>query len=58
LRSAGDHVRLRESLGLLTRPAAEELESSRAELAAWLAELCRVGLLAEGTRPETTTRNR
>jgi 4-alpha-glucanotransferase len=51
-------VRLRESLGLLTPPAAEELESSHAELAAWLAELCRVGLLAEGTRPETTTRNR
>ncbi len=42
---AGDHVRLRESLGLLTRPAAEELESNRAELASWLAELRRVGLL-------------
>ncbi len=45
---AGDHVRLRESLGLLTRPAGEELEASRAELAAWLAELRRGGLLAEG----------
>src|ERR1700738_5006500 len=42
---AGDHVRLRESLGLLTRPAEVELESARAELAAWLAELRRVGLL-------------
>ena len=42
---AGDHVRLRESLGLLTRPATDELASSRAELAAWLAELRRVGLL-------------
>jgi 4-alpha-glucanotransferase len=45
---AGDHVRLRESLGLLTRPVAEELESDRAELAGWMAELRRVGLLEEG----------
>lgn len=45
---AGDHVRLRESLGLLTRPVAEELESDRAELAGWMAELRRVGLLDEG----------
>ena len=45
---AGDHVRLRESLGLLTRPVAEELESDRAELAAWMAELRRVGLLEAG----------
>lgn len=52
---AGDHVRLRESLGLLTRPAAAELEASRAELAAWQAELRRVGLLAEGEAdPEQT----
>jgi len=50
---AGDHVRLRESLGLLTRPAAEELESSRAELAGWLAELGRLGLLdADGPGPD------
>jgi 4-alpha-glucanotransferase len=44
---AGEHVRLRESLGLLTRPVCEELESDRAELAAWMAELRRVGLLGE-----------
>ena len=44
---AGDHVRLRESLGLLTRPVAEELEADRAELAAWMAELRRVGLLED-----------
>jgi 4-alpha-glucanotransferase len=44
---AGDHVRLRESLGLLTRPVQEELESDRAELAAWMAELRRVGLLGD-----------
>ena len=45
---AGDHVRLRESLGLLTRPVEEELESDRSELAGWMAELRRVGLLEEG----------
>jgi 4-alpha-glucanotransferase len=45
---AGDHVRLRESLGLLTRPVADELASDRAELAGWLAELRRVGLLDDG----------
>jgi 4-alpha-glucanotransferase len=44
---AGDHVRLRESLGLLTRPVEAELESGRTELAAWMAELRRVGLLEE-----------
>ncbi|MBV8786661.1 MAG: 4-alpha-glucanotransferase [Mycobacterium sp.] len=44
---AGDHVRLRESLGLLTRPVEEELESDRAELAGWMAELRQVGLLEE-----------
>ncbi|OBJ16898.1 4-alpha-glucanotransferase [Mycobacterium sp. 1245801.1] len=45
---AGDHVRLRDSLGLLTRPVDEELEADRTELAAWLAELRRVGLLEDG----------
>jgi 4-alpha-glucanotransferase len=44
----GDHVRLRESLGLLTRPVEIELESDRAELAGWMAELRRVGLLEDG----------
>src|SRR6478609_4783082 len=42
---AGEHVRIREELGLLTRPAEEELADDRAEQAAWLAELSRVGLL-------------
>jgi 4-alpha-glucanotransferase len=45
---AGDHVRLRDSLGLLTRPVEEELQSDRADLAAWMAELRRVGLLPRG----------
>jgi 4-alpha-glucanotransferase len=44
---AGEHVRLRERLGLLTRPADEEMAADRAEQAAWLAELRRVGLLAD-----------
>jgi 4-alpha-glucanotransferase len=45
---AGDHVRLRDSLGLLTRPVDEELAADRTELAAWMAELRRVGLLEDG----------
>ena len=44
---AGEHVRLRQQLGLLTRPAGEELADDRAEQAAWLDELRRVGLLDE-----------
>ena len=47
-------MRLRESLGLLTRPVEAELESDRADLAAWMAEVRRVGLLADGEDdPET-----
>ncbi|MGI8459591.1 MAG: 4-alpha-glucanotransferase [Propionibacteriaceae bacterium] len=42
---AGDHVRLRDELGLLTRPVAEELAIDQAEQQAWLDELRRVGLL-------------
>ncbi|AGB23539.1 4-alpha-glucanotransferase [Mycobacterium sp. JS623] len=42
---AGEHVRLREELGLLTRPAAEELAADQAQQGAWLGELRRVGLL-------------
>jgi 4-alpha-glucanotransferase len=49
---AGDHVRLRESLGLLTRPVELELESDRAERAAWMAELSRVGLLEDGAEDD------
>ncbi len=44
---AGEHVHLRESLGLLTRSVEDELAADRAELAAWLAELRRVGLLGD-----------
>ncbi|HTM84878.1 MAG TPA: 4-alpha-glucanotransferase, partial [Mycobacterium sp.] len=42
---AGDHVRLRDELGLLTRPVADELQADRAAQTAWLSELRRVGLL-------------
>jgi 4-alpha-glucanotransferase len=42
---AGEHVRLRDELGLLARPADEELAADRAQQAAWLDELRRVGLL-------------
>jgi 4-alpha-glucanotransferase len=44
---AGKHVRLREKLALLTRPAAVELAADQAQQAAWLAELRRVGLLGD-----------
>lgn len=44
---AGEHVRLRQQLGLLTRPVDEELADDRAEQAAWLDELRRVGLLGD-----------
>ena len=44
---AGEHVRIREELGLLTRPANEELADDRAAQAAWLAELRQAGLLGD-----------
>ncbi|BBX25458.1 4-alpha-glucanotransferase [Mycolicibacterium alvei] len=48
---AGEHVRLREELGLLTRSADQESAADRAAQAAWLDELRRVGLL--GPDPDT-----
>ena len=52
---AGDHVRLRDSLGLLTRPVEEELAVDAVERQAWLGELQRVGLLsADGADVEGT----
>ncbi|MGK2881890.1 MAG: 4-alpha-glucanotransferase [Mycobacterium sp.] len=47
---AGEHVKLRDSLGLLTRPLADELADDVAERAAWIDELRRLGLL-EGDDP-------
>ena len=48
---AGEHNRIREELGLLTRPAQEELAHDRAEQTAWLDELRRLGLV--GDDPDT-----
>ncbi len=44
---AGEHVRLRAELGLLTRPVEDELADDRAEQSAWVAELRLAGLLGE-----------
>ena len=49
-----EHVRLRDSLGLLTRPVKQELAAAEAEQAAWLAELRRVGLLSKHADEEQT----
>jgi len=51
---AGDHVRLREALGLLTRPVEEELTAAEVEREAFLALARERGLLADrpGPRPE------
>lgn len=49
---AGEHVRLRQELGLLTRPVEVELAENRAAQDAWLAELRRVGLLEPDDGPE------
>jgi 4-alpha-glucanotransferase len=51
---AGDHVRLRDDLGLLARPVGEELAADRAEQDAWLGELRRCGLLAPDADVEQT----
>jgi 4-alpha-glucanotransferase len=51
---ADEHVRLRDSLGLLTRSVAEELAAAQTERAAWLAELHRVGLLSKHADIEQT----
>ncbi len=51
---ADEHVRLRDSLGLLTRPVEEELAAAQTERAAWLAELLRVGLLSKHADVEQT----
>lgn len=52
---AGEHVRLRDALGLLSRPVAEERAADRAAQDAWLAELRRVGLLADHADTDTDT---
>ena len=49
---AGEHVRLRERLGLLTRPAGQELAADREQQAAWLEELHRVWLLEDDKKDQ------
>jgi 4-alpha-glucanotransferase len=44
---AGEHVRIRDELGLLTRPAQEELAESAAQVAEWRAMCVERGWLAE-----------
>ncbi|CAL9464390.1 4-alpha-glucanotransferase [Streptomyces sp. enrichment culture] len=54
-RLTGEHVDLRASLGLLTRPLAEERAEAAADTAEWRDLLARLGLLdgtADGTSPE------
>ena len=45
---AGDHVRLRDRLGVLTRPLAEELAAAQEERQAWSDQLVRSGLMTAG----------
>ncbi|MEU9338225.1 4-alpha-glucanotransferase [Streptomyces sp. NPDC048290] len=47
-RLSGDHVELRDRLGLLTRPLAVERAEAAADTADWLALLTRLGLLPAG----------
>ncbi|MGW6456079.1 4-alpha-glucanotransferase [Streptomyces sp. NPDC055078] len=51
-RLAGEHVELRDRLGLLTRPADEERNRERADVEEWLRLLKGLGLLPEGTGDE------
>jgi 4-alpha-glucanotransferase len=51
---AGDHVRLRDSLGLLTRTLDEELAADDADRAAWINELRVRGALTDATASAVT----
>ena len=51
---AGDHVRLRDRLGLLERSVEEELATDDAERESWLAELRQRRLLSEDADTEAT----
>lgn len=53
---AGDHVRLRDRLGLLTRPLDEEVAADEEERGAWLEELRARGLLGATGSVEETVR--
>ncbi|MCW2597772.1 MAG: 4-alpha-glucanotransferase [Jatrophihabitans sp.] len=49
---AGDHIRLRDRLGLLTRSLDDELAADRESQAAWIAELTCCGLLPADAAPD------
>jgi 4-alpha-glucanotransferase len=51
---AGDHVRLRDRLGLLERSVEDELAADDEERESWLGELRRRGLLPDGADTEAT----
>ncbi|HKC27120.1 MAG TPA: 4-alpha-glucanotransferase [Jatrophihabitans sp.] len=53
---AGDHVRLRHQLGLLTRPLEVELADDHAQQSAWLKLLSERGLLSPDAGDEATVR--
>ena len=58
-RLTGEHVELRDSLGLLTRPLEEERAEAAADTGEWLALLARLGLLRRhGRRPRHVRRRR
>ncbi len=51
---AGDHVALRDSLGLLTRPVDAERAADRADREGWLRQLRHEGVLPDGADPDET----
>jgi 4-alpha-glucanotransferase len=53
---AGDHVRLRNQLGILTRSLDEELQADKAEREAWLDNLQRRGALQSDADMEETVK--
>jgi 4-alpha-glucanotransferase len=51
---AGDHIRLRHDLGLLTRELDEEMAADRVEQTAWLDAMRERGLLGDDASPDET----
>ena len=51
----GEHIRIRDSLGLLTRPVEEERRVDEAERASWIAVLVERGWLADADRADPGT---
>ncbi|MFF9759154.1 4-alpha-glucanotransferase [Streptomyces caelestis] len=55
-RLSGEHVELRDGLGLLTRPAAEERAEAAADTAEWRELFVRLGLMEAGASEEAEIR--